>query len=111
MDGQGDSLLPGTCPSQPQFRFVANPNAVTTDSGPVPDARDPIWVANYMFQTNQGPKFFPPSVYLWRHISSQCKRDDHMGIFASETEEGYGSQTRGMYCGCHDQSRIDSSES
>ena len=108
MDGAGDVACSGTCPSQPQFRFVAN------RSGGRHGILDPYltlatqygW-ANYMFQTNQGPSF-PAHQFIFGGTSAPTAADDHMGIFASENMKGDATQqqARGMYCGGHDQSRI-----
>src|SRR5262249_1761105 len=96
MDGAGDVSCAGTCPGQPQFRFVANRFS---------DGRrgilDPYlrlatqygW-ANYMFQTNQGPSF-PAHQFIFGGTSAPTAADDHIGIFASENA---GKVTRGAGC-------------
>ena len=73
MDGAGDVACSGTCPSQPQFRFVEN-LVRRRDSGPVPDACDPIWVGKLYVPDQSRSKFSRPSVYLRRYISSHCSR-------------------------------------
>ena len=88
MDGSGDVSCGGTCPSQPQFRFVQN------SSGGRRGILDPYltlatqygW-ANYMFQTNQGPSF-PAHQFIFGGTSAPTAADDHMGIFASENGRG-----------------------
>ena len=95
MDGAGDVACVGTCPGQPQFRFVAN------RSGGRLGILDPYltlateygW-ANYMFQTNQGPSF-PAHQFIFGGTSAPTAADDHMGIFASENMMGMlGSNNR-----------------
>jgi len=88
MDGAGDVSCTGTCPSQPQFRWVQN------RSGGRRGILDPYltlatqygW-ANYMFQTNQGPSF-PAHQFIFGGTSAPTAADDHMGIFASENMKG-----------------------
>ena len=84
MDGAGDVACSGTCPSQPQFRFVANHSGII---GPVSDACDPVWVGKLYVPDQSRSKFSRPSVYLWRYIAPTAA-DDHMGIFASENMKG-----------------------
>jgi phospholipase C len=58
MDGAGDVACVGTCPSQPQFRFVKNPNAGNHGIlDPYLTLATQYGWAKYMFQTNQGPSF------------------------------------------------------
>src|SRR5215471_7048967 len=80
MDGAAGIQCFGTCPSQPQFRFVTNTNnilnpylALATQYG---------W-ANYMFQTNQGPSF-PAHQFLFGGTSAKDAADDAKGIYAAE---------------------------
>jgi len=95
MDGAGDVSCVGTCPSQPQFRFVANPIVGTHR------LLDPYLMlatqygwANYMFQTNQGPSF-PAHQFIFGGTSAPTAGDDHMGIFASGNMRGMlGSNNR-----------------
>ena len=112
MDGAGDVACAGTCPSQPQFRWVQNRSGgrrgILTRTLTL--ATQYGW-ANYMFQTNQGPSF-PAHQFIFGGTSAPTAADDHMGIFASENMKGVPQQQpRGMYCGGDDQSRIGSSES
>src|SRR5215813_5600365 len=88
MDGAGDVSCVGTCPSQPQFRWVEN------RIGDTHGILDPYltlatqygW-ANYMFQTNQGPSF-PAHQFIFGGTSAPTAADDHMGIFAAENPGG-----------------------
>ena len=88
MDGAADVSCSGTCPSQPQFRWVLN------RSGGKRGILDPYltlatqfgW-ANYMFQTNQGPSF-PAHQFIFGGTSALNATNDHMGIFAAENMKG-----------------------
>ncbi|HTE88268.1 MAG TPA: alkaline phosphatase family protein [Terriglobales bacterium] len=88
MDGAGDVACAGTCPSQPQFRFVANPNAGRNGIlDPYLTLATQYGWANYMFQTNQGPSF-PAHQFIFGGTSAPNAGDDHVGIFASENMKG-----------------------
>src|SRR6267154_867011 len=94
MDGAGDVSCSGTCPSQPQFRFVANPNAGNHGIlDPYLTLATQYGWANYMFQTNQGPSF-PAHQFIFGGTSAPNAGDDHMGIFASENGTGPMAITR-----------------
>ena len=54
MDGAAGVSCSGTCPTQPQFKFVANTNSILN---PYLNLATQYGWANYMFQTNQGPSF------------------------------------------------------
>lgn len=84
MDGAGDVVCSGTCPSQPQFRFVANHSGILD---PYLTLATQYGWANYMFQTNQGPSF-PAHQFIFGGTSAPTAADDHMGIFASENMKG-----------------------
>ena len=94
MDGAGDVSCSGTCPSQPQFRFVENPNAGRHGIlDPYLTLATQYGWANYMFQTNQGPSF-PAHQFIFGGTSAPNAGDDHMGIFASENGTGPMAITR-----------------
>ena len=84
MDGAGDVVCSGTCPTQPQFRFVANHSGILD---PYLTLATQYGWANYMFQTNQGPSF-PAHQFIFGGTSAPTAADDHMGIFASENMKG-----------------------
>ncbi len=84
MDGAGDVGCTGTCPAQPQFRFVAN-SAGEVDPY-LQIAKQYGW-ANYMFQTNQGPSF-PAHQFLFGGTSAPLAVDDATGFLAAENTAG-----------------------
>jgi len=87
MDGGAAVSCTGTCPTQPQFRFVDNSTGILN---PYLDlARQYGW-ANYMFQTNQGPSF-PAHQFIFGGTSAPTAADDAAGIFAAENLGGVGS--------------------
>ena len=89
MDGAGDVSCAGTCPSQPQFRFVENRFSDGRHGilDPYLTLATQYGWANYMFQTNQGPSF-PAHQFIFGGTSAPTATDDHMGIFASENGSG-----------------------
>jgi phospholipase C len=68
------------CPKKPAFGYVDN------STGAVQPYLDLVaahgW-GNYMFQTNQGPRF-PAHQFLFGATSAPSASDDHSGIFAAE---------------------------
>jgi len=86
MDGSAAVKCSGTCPSQPQFRYVDNSKGVVT---PYLDLATQYGFANYMFQTNQGPSF-PAHQFLFGGTSAPSAADDAAGVFASENMSGKG---------------------
>src|SRR5882762_1553538 len=84
MDGAGDVACAGTCPGQPQFRFVANPSAGRHGIlDPYLTLATQYGWANYMFQTNQGPSF-PAHQFIFGGTSAPTQADDAAGIFSAE---------------------------
>jgi phospholipase C len=86
MNGSAGVACTGTCPTQPQYRFVDNSTgsldpylALATQYG---------W-SNYMFQTNQGPSF-PAHQFLFGGTSAPTTPDDALGIFAAENGTSSG---------------------
>jgi len=80
MDGAGDVFCSGTCPGQPQFKFVDNTTGILN---PYLTLATQYGWANYMFQTNQGPSF-PAHQFIFGGTSAPSAGDDALGIFASE---------------------------
>ncbi|MGH9762639.1 MAG: alkaline phosphatase family protein, partial [Blastocatellia bacterium] len=69
-----------TCPSNPQFRFVANTNNLLD---PYLELATQYGWANAMLQTNQGPSF-PAHQFMFGGTSAPSALDDVGGIYASE---------------------------
>jgi len=84
MDGGAKVSCSGTCPTQPQYRYVDNSSRVLD---PYIDLATSYAWANYMFQTNQGPSF-PAHQFLFGGTSAPTARDDALGIFAAENGKG-----------------------
>ena len=84
MDGAGDIPCGGTCPSNPQFKFVDNSTGIVD---PYIHLATRYGWANYMFQTNQGPSF-PAHQFLFGGTSAPSAADDAAGIFAAENMSG-----------------------
>jgi phospholipase C len=91
MDGAAGVHCSGTCPTNPQFKFVDNSTgtlnpylALATQYG---------W-ANYMFQTNQGPSF-PAHQFIFGATSAPSAPEDAGGTFAAENMS-----VQGMGAGC-----------
>ena len=80
MDGAAGISCSGTCPPNPQFKFVDNSTGVVDPY--IQLAKQYGW-ANYMFQTNQGPSF-PAHQFLFGGTSAPSAADDAAGIFAAE---------------------------
>ncbi|HYX23143.1 MAG TPA: alkaline phosphatase family protein [Thermoanaerobaculia bacterium] len=86
MDGADGVNCSGTCPTKPQFKFVANTNGILN---PYLNLATQYGWANYMFQTNQGPSF-PAHQFLFGGTSAPSAADDAAGIFAAENMGGTG---------------------
>lgn len=84
MDGAGDIVCSGTCPSKPQFKFVDNSTGAVN---PYLELATQYGWANYMFQTNQGPSF-PAHQFLFGGTSAASAADDAAAIFAAENMSG-----------------------
>jgi phospholipase C len=84
MDGAGGINCSGTCPKQPQYKFVDNSGGILN---PYLALATQYGWANYMFQTNQGPSF-PAHQFLFGGTSAPSAADDAGGIFASENMSG-----------------------
>jgi hypothetical protein len=80
MDGAADISCSGTCPNDPQFKFVDNSNGILN---PYLTMVAQYGWANFMFQTNQGPSF-PAHQFLFGATSAPTTTDDQMGTFAAE---------------------------
>ena len=90
MDGAAGVQCSGTCPSQPQFRYVDNSTGILN---PYLTLATQYGWANQMFQTNQGPSF-PAHQFVFGGTSAPSAVDDAAGIFASENMSG------GKLAGC-----------
>ncbi len=90
MDGAAKVPCSGTCPSQPQFRYVDNSTGILN---PYLSLATQYGWANQMFQTNQGPSF-PAHQYVFGGTSAPNAADDAAGIFASEN------MSAGKLAGC-----------
>src|SRR5207237_8984455 len=87
-----------TCPSPPQFRFLAKPNAGNHRIlDPYLTLATQYGWANYMFQTNQGSSF-PAHQFIFGGTSAPNAGDDHVGIFASENMRGVVHANRRAGC-------------
>jgi phospholipase C len=80
MDGSAAVTCIGTCPTQPQFRYVDNSTGTVN---PYLQLAQQYGWANYMFQTNQGPSF-PAHQFLFGGTSAPTTLDDAAGVFSSE---------------------------
>jgi phospholipase C len=80
MDGAADILCTGTCPTNPQFRYVDNSTGLVN---PYLELATRFGWANFMFQTNQGPSF-PAHQFLFGGTSAPSAADDSAGIFAAD---------------------------
>jgi hypothetical protein len=86
-DTGGWSIRSGPCPTEPQFKFVDNSTGILN---PYLELATRYGLANYMFQTNQGPSF-PAHQYLFGGTSAPTADDDAAGIFAAENgKKTYG---------------------
>ena len=84
MDGSAHVTCSGTCPSQPQFRYVDNSTGILN---PYLEIATQFGWANYMFQTNQGPSF-PAHPFIFGGTSAPNSNQDQGGIFAAENVVG-----------------------
>ena len=80
MDGADQIPCYGTCPANPQFKYVDNSQHILDPYLAL--AAQYGW-ANYMFQTNQGPSF-PAHQFLFGGTSAPSASDDLLGIFVAE---------------------------
>jgi len=80
MDGGAAIPCSGTCPSQPQFRYVDNSTGILA---PYLQIAGQYGWANFMFQTNQGPSF-PAHQFIFGGTSAPSAADDAAGTYASE---------------------------
>jgi phospholipase C len=83
-DGAAGISCGGTCPTQPQFRYVDNSRGILN---PYLDLARRFGWANYMFQTNQGPSF-PAHQFLFGGTSAPSAQSDAAGTFAAENPIG-----------------------
>src|SRR5260370_9872399 len=90
MDGAASVSCSGTCPTQPQFRYVDNSTGILN---PYLQMATRYGWANYLFQTNQGPSF-PAHQFIFGGTSAPSASDDALGIFAAENMSG------GSIAGC-----------
>jgi phospholipase C len=90
MDGAAKVGCAGTCPSQPEFRYVDNSTGILN---PYLSLATQYGWANQMFQTNQGPSF-PAHQFVFGGTSAPSAADDADAIFASENVSG------GKLAGC-----------
>jgi phospholipase C len=79
-DGASGVKCYGSCPANPQFRYVDNS---TGQLNPYLDLATFYGWGNYMFQTNQGPSF-PAHQFIFGGTSAPTAADDASGIFAAE---------------------------
>jgi len=86
MDGAAAVACTGTCPTNPQFRYVDNSTGILN---PYLELATRYGWANFMFQTNQGPSF-PAHQFLFGGTSAPSAADDTAGIFAGSNMLGTG---------------------
>ena len=87
MDGAAGVTCTGTCPANPQFRYVDNSSGILD---PYLTLATSYGWANYMFQTNEGPSF-PAHQFIFGGTSAPSSDEDHNGTYASENMSGTGS--------------------
>ena len=80
MDGANKIACNGTCPPDPQFKYVDN--STGTLNPYLTLAADYGW-ANDMFQTNQGPSY-PAHQFLFGGTSAISAAGDAAGVFVAE---------------------------
>ena len=80
MDGGYKIPCVGTCPTQPQYRYVDNSTGVVN---PYLQLATQYGWANYMYQTNQGPSY-PAHQFLFGGTSAPGAADDAAGIYAAD---------------------------
>jgi len=81
MDGADLITCTGTCPANPQFKYVDNSTHLID---PYLNLAAQYGWANFMFQTNQGPST-PAHLFLLAGTSAPTKSDDGLGVFLAET--------------------------
>lgn len=86
MDGAAGVHCSGTCPANPQFKFVDNSTGILA---PYLTLATSYGWANYMFQTNEGPSF-PAHQFIFGATSAPSSAEDHGGTYASENMSGTG---------------------
>jgi phospholipase C len=96
MNGAINIGCSGTCPSQPQYKYVDNSQGVIS---PYLDLATQYGWANYMFQTNQGPSF-PAHQFIFGGTSAPSATDDADGIFAAENMSNTGIAGLNAVAGC-----------
>ncbi|MBV9613625.1 MAG: hypothetical protein JO091_14215, partial [Acidobacteriaceae bacterium] len=96
MDGASGVRCSGTCPANPQFRYVNNSNGVLN---PYLALATQYGWANFMFQTNQGPSF-PAHQFIFGGTSAASANDDAAGIFAAENMSNTGIGGTSAIAGC-----------
>ncbi len=96
MDGAINVACGGTCPPQPQYKYVDNSKGVLN---PYLEMATQYGWANYMFQTNQGPSF-PAHQYIFGGTSAPSAADDAAGIFAAENMSNTGIAGTYAVAGC-----------
>ncbi|HTK80324.1 MAG TPA: alkaline phosphatase family protein, partial [Rhizomicrobium sp.] len=80
MDGAASIPCKGTCPTDPQFKYVNNSTGILT---PYLSMVTQYGWANLMFESNQGPSF-PAHQFLFGATSAPNANDDQIGTFAAE---------------------------
>jgi phospholipase C len=98
MDGADKIPCSGTCPANPQFKYVDNSQHIVDPYLTL--AAEYGW-ANFMFQTNQGPSF-PAHQFLFGGTSAPSAADDARGIFvaANPSPPSGSTYTAGNDTGC-----------
>lgn len=96
MDGAINVPCSGTCPPQPQYKYVDNSNGLLN---PYLELATQYGWANYMFQTNQGPSF-PAHQFIFGGTSAPSAADDAVGIFAAENMSNTGVSGTTAIAGC-----------
>ena len=96
MDGAINVACSGTCPAEPQYKYVDNSQGLLN---PYLDLATQYGWANYMFQTNQGPSF-PAHQFIFGGTSAPTAADDAAGIFAAENMSGTGISGTSAIAGC-----------
>lgn len=86
MDGAAGVTCSGTCPANPQFKFVDNSTGILN---PYLTLATSYGWGNFMFQTNQGPSF-PAHQFIFGATSAPSSAEDHNGTYASENMSGVG---------------------
>ncbi|MBV9302912.1 MAG: hypothetical protein JOY62_04220 [Acidobacteriaceae bacterium] len=92
MDGAAGVPCSGSCPPNPQFRYVDNSSGILN---PYLDLATQYGWGNNMFQTNQGPSY-PAHQFIFGGTSAPSAADDSKGIFVAENP----GNTQGGGVGC-----------